>query len=235
MPVSRKKCPPGVICFENITLVFIIIVTLVVAYLIYANFTKFTKINLSHTSQTPANITINNKVSDTKYEQSYGQGQGYAQNYGLFGYFSRPNNGVPGDVLLNPYTPPLRDERAYGLPGRIPINISTNIGAVDTNYRQVGILTPIHSTPESKNSPYSKILPLMGRPVNTSRDYWQYYSMSDQNNSVKLPLIRNGKSCTNEYGCPKIYNGDNIYVEGYNQGFKVTTYDSDTIKYIPYL
>ena len=75
----------------------------------------------------------------------------------------------------------------------------------------------------------------MGRPVNTARDYWQYYSMSDQNNSVKLPLIRNGKSCTNEYGCPKIYKGDNIYVEGYNDAFKTTVYENDTIKYLPFV
>ena len=52
---------------------------------------------------------------------------------------------------------------------------------------------------------------------------------------MKLPVLKNGRSCTNEYGCDVLYNGDTIYVEGYKQAFKVTTYDNDTIKYIPYL
>jgi hypothetical protein len=75
----------------------------------------------------------------------------------------------------------------------------------------------------------------MGRPVNTSRDYWQYYTMSDQNNSIKLPILKNGKSATNEYGCPKIYSDDIVVVEGYNQGFRATLYDSDTVRYISFI
>jgi hypothetical protein len=113
-------------------------------------------------------------------------------------------------------------------PGRVPINISTNIGAVDTSYRQVGIMTPL-------NGNNSKILPLMGRPLFVNRDKWQYYTMSDQNNSIKLPVSRNGRSCTNEYGCDKIYNGDTVYVEGYKEAFKITIYDNDTIRYLPFL
>jgi hypothetical protein len=92
--------------------------------------------------------------------------------------------------------------------------------------RQTGILT-------SQNNK-GKILPLMGRPVFTNRDKWQYYTMSDQNNSVKLPISQNGKSCTNEYGCNRLYNGDTVYVEGLNQPFIITIYDNDTIQYLPF-
>ena len=139
--------------------------------------------------------------------------------------FTRPNygyNNLPGDVLMNPYAPPLRDERYL-------VNVPTNVGAVDTNYRQVGILTPL------QKSNASKILALMGRPLFVNRDKWQYYSMSDQNNSVKLPLRRNGRSCTSEYGCDKLYNGETLYVEGYDEGFRVTIYENEPIRYIPYL
>jgi len=72
----------------------------------------------------------------------------------------------------------------------------------------------------------------MGRPLFTNRDKWQYYTLSEPNN-IKLPVVKNGKSCTNEYGCDNLYNGDTIYVEGYNDAFKVTVYDNDTIRYIP--
>ena len=59
--------------------------------------------------------------------------------------------------------------------------------------------------------------------------------MSDKNNSVKLPISLKGKSCTNEYGCDCLYNGDSVYVEGYNDSFKVTMYDNDNPQYIPFL
>ena len=107
------------------------------------------------------------------------------------------------------------------------VNISTNIGAVDTQYRQLGIMTATNTK--------GKIIPLMGRPLFTNRDKWQYYTMSDQNNSMKLPVSRNGKSCTNEYGCDKLYNGDTVYIEGINEAYKITTYDNDTIKYLPFI
>jgi len=150
------------------------------------------------------------------------------------------------DVLLNPYTPPLRNDRylnsipqynisQYGIPpqygirpGFVPLNVSTNIGAVDTSYRQVGILTPLNSLDDTLTN---KILPLMGRPLFTNRDKWQFYTTTK--NNIKLPVSRNGKSGTSEYGCDNIYDGDTIHVKGYNSAFKATVYDNDTIRYIP--
>jgi hypothetical protein len=158
------------------------------------------------------------------------QNQNQNQNQEYPTSFIRPNyayNNIPGDVFLNPYMPPLRDERY--LVSSIPINISTNVGAVDTTYRQIGILTPLNGVIQGK------ILPLMGRPLFVNRNKWQYYTISDQNNSVKLPIVRGGRSCTNEYGCDQLYNADTVYVEGYNQAFKITIYDNDTIKYIPFI
>jgi len=179
-------------------------------YLMYAN------------NSSNKNIHNNQKIviEDHHQQQQPSLGLGY------FGIPNYPYNNYPRDVYLNPYSPPLKDER-YLVPQSIPINVSTNIGAVDTAYRQTGILTPLNGS--------SKILPLMGRPLFVNRNKWQYYTLSDQNNSVKLPIVKNGRSCTNEYGCDNLYNGDSVYVEGYNQAFKVTVYDNDTIKYIPFL
>ena len=114
-------------------------------------------------------------------------------------------------------------------PGTIPINISTNVGAVDTNYRQVGILNP------TNKSNKDNVLPLMGRPVFTNRDKWQYYTIGNQLNSVKLPIIVKGKSGLNEYGVDRLYNGDTIYIEGLNDVYRATIYDNDTIKYLPFI
>jgi hypothetical protein len=143
---------------------------------------------------------------------------------------SYPYNNLPeNDVLLNPYAAPLRDER-YFVPGyrnAVPINVSTT--AVDTAYRQLGILTPLNGS--SKDN----ILPLMGRPLFTRRSLWQYYTISNQHNNVKLPVSVKGKSGLNDNGVDEIYSDDTVYVEGYNEPFKVTKYENDTIKYLPFL
>jgi len=219
-----KKCPPGVICVENYSMFFFIICMVIIVYLVYNNIKGQT-------------ITVNNSpsekivVKDTRRENI-----GWGNWIGGF-IPSWPYTNLPSDPLLNPYAPPLRDERyfipGYNMrgvpPGAVPINISTNIGAVDTNYRQLGILTP--SNGSSKDS----IVPLMGRPLFTNRDKWQYYSTSNQHNNVKLPVSRAGRSCTNEYGCDKLYNGDTVYIEGANETYRVTMYDNDTIKYLPFV
>ena len=143
------------------------------------------------------------------------------------------------DVLRDPYEPPLSDDNPMLFPPpsqyRVPINISTNSGAVDTSYRQVGILTPHSSGHSSGKEPNNRIIPLMGRPLFVSRNKWQYYTMTDKTNSIKLPILYKGRSCTNEYGCDELVGGEHVYVEGYGEAFKVTKYDNDTIRYIPFL
>ena len=132
-------------------------------------------------------------------------------------------------VLLNPYTPPLKNNYYYHPPNildprgtpTIPINISTS--SLNTNYSQVGVLTRLNGD--------EMILPLMGRPLYSNRDKWQYYTLSERN--IKLPIVNKGKSCTCSIGCDTIYNGDTIYVEGYKDAFSSTIYDNNTMEYIP--
>ena len=59
--------------------------------------------------------------------------------------------------------------------------------------------------------------------------------MSDKNSHIKLPISQNGKSCTNEYGCDSLCNGDTVYIEGYNDAFKATIYENNAPRYIPYI
>ena len=196
-----KRCPPGVICIENVTIIIILLIT--VCIILYINL------------KNPTDQVV---IKENPFA-------------GLFPKPSYSFSNVSNDVLLNPYQAPLKDERLYpintvGDPRGIPINIPTQ--SVDTTYRQVGILTRLNSNGDI-------ILPLMGRPLFTNRDKWNYYTMTDKNNMIKLPITYKGKSCTNEYGADRIYNGDTVYVEGYNDAFKTTVYDNDVMRYIPYL
>ena len=219
-----KKCPPGVICVENITLCLLFIIILTLGFFIYSN--------------TKQNIIVNDRNNITIHDKNDSNN---GSSPGLFNRFlpSWPYSNMPKDVLLNPYDAPYRDER-YLVPElnyqssmvrAVPINMSTNIGSVPTGteYRQMGIITPLNGT--SKDN----ILPLMGRPLFTNRDKWQYYTISNQHNNVKLPISFKGKSALNDYGVDKIFNGDTFYVEGYNDAFKVTVYENDTIKYLPFV
>jgi len=189
-----RRCPPGVICIENMTFIFLII-AIPLAMIFYV------KHSYKHGYNIP-NIIIQ-KPSKMRL----------------------PSPPRPPSVLLNPYAPPLRDTTFFSSNRGIPINIRTQ--SFDTAYRQVGILTRINGV--------ETILPIMGRPLHANRNKWQYYTMSDQNNSVKLPINRNGRSCTNEYGCDCLFNGDSVYVEGYNDAFKVTMYDNAVQRYIPFI
>ena len=49
---------------------------------------------------------------------------------------------------------------------------------------------------------------------------------------IKLPITFKNKSCTSDQGCDNVYNGDTLYVEGYNDLFRVTVYDNNTMQLI---
>ena len=239
--VVVKKCPSGFFCFQNISIFLVVVSCIIIYYAVYKNKNK-------------ENINVNVDVNNTTPSGFFNW---LIPNY-PYNNLSYAN--LQQDVLLDPYAAPYRDERylTFGwpvlnqiaspivqtpivqtpivqtptiaqTPAVVPINVSTNIGAVDTTYRQVGIVTPLNQT--SKDN----ILPLMGRPLFTNRSKWQYYTISNQHNNVKLPISFKGRSALNDNGVDQIYNGDTIFVEGYNEAFGVTMYENDTIKYLPFV
>jgi len=132
-------------------------------------------------------------------------------------------------LLNDPLRPPLKDGNYFPMPESnkhgLPINIKTR--GADVPFRQLGILTRTNGD--------ETILPLMGRPLFSNRSKWKYYTTTDKQNSVKVPISKNGRSCTQEYGCDELTTGDVLYVEGYNDTFKATIYDNEHFNYIPYL
>ena len=153
-----KRCPPGVICIENITVIFILCTLILVGLYFYYSRSD----NQQILQQAP--VIIQKEVIERS---------------DFFPRFNAGFSNQPGNVLLNPYAAPLRSTGFFpntGDPRGIPINIKTR--GFDTSYRQVGILT--------RKNGKEKILALMGRPLFSNRNKWQYYSMTDKNNSIKL-------------------------------------------------
>ena len=216
------KCPPGVICIENMTVTLVFLSILTVVFLFY-----FINNNSNNTKNNDQNINYN---IDIKRENNNNSNPNISNLTGLFPRPSFSFSNINNDVLMNPYQPPVRDDRIFQMDytnssNKVPINIQTQ--SVDTNYRQIGILTRIGGK--------ETILPLMGKPLITNRDRWNFYTLSETNNMIKLPITFKNRRCMNEQGCDNIYNGDIVYVEGYNDAFKVTAYDNNVIRYLPYI
>mgnify|MGYP006112087355 CR=1 FL=1 len=206
-----KKCPPGIICIENFTFLFFGILVLSILIFMYI---KQSQSKNNTINNDPNNLSVYLKHNNSCHNNS-------CQNNAC-------QKASTTDVLLNPYSAPLRDDRLFNRQycgPKVPINVPTQ--SFDSNYRQIGILTRVNGG--------ETILPLMGRPLFSNRDKWNFYTLNDKNNMIKLPITFKNKSCTNSQGCDNVYNGDTVYVEGYSDIFRVTVYDNNVMEYIPYL
>jgi hypothetical protein len=196
-----RKCAPGVICIENMTLFVLVVIFILLATIFYNQCTM-------------------QKQHGKKRIQTR-----HVQQPNLVSIATRP------DTFNDPYAPPLKNDGLYShsdtrgvRPTHVPVNIETR--GVASSYSQIGILT--------NGGTENIILPLMGRRHMAGRDKWQYYTISNTGMvNTKLPVSVRGKSCTSEYGCDSIMNGDQIYVEGYNSTFNATIYENGTFNYIP--
>jgi hypothetical protein len=225
-----KKCIPGVFCIENMTLAVFFFLFVVLAYLYYV---FIVKVGGNHVSQmqSPQSIIMIQPPPVSDILPTRGISTRTAPN-----------------VILDPYGPPFRTDDMYfpndsadirGIPlpvisaGRgpsvargVPVNIETR--GLPTDYTQMGILT--------RGNGSDMILPLMGRRLVSGLDKWQYYTISNTGNmNTKLPISVKGRSCSGEYGCDCVNNGDVVYVEGYKDTFQVTLYENSRFNYIPYI
>lgn len=239
-----KKCIPGVICVENMTLFVLVLLLIGIMYFYYVYFVGsvyhrvYSHINATNSAKSWQSSFPTNMASSAVVLNPPTAVPAVYPNLGGSVSHSTPIN--------DPYSPPLTYDSSIfptargvssdirsrpivptGANGLVPINIRTN--SVETDYKQVGILT--------KNGHHENtILPLMGRSLRNGRDKWQYYSMSNSAGSIntKLPISVNGRSCTGEYGCDSISNGDTVYVEGYNDTFRATIYENGLLAYLPF-
>jgi len=125
------------------------------------------------------------------------------------------------DNFNDPYSPPLKNTLNVGI---MPISIRTQ--GYPLEYRQIGILT------KNEDEKHPLILPLMGR--NSGRNKFNYYTMSNTGSmNTRLPIKLKGRSCTSEIGCDEVYDGDEVFIEGYKAKFKATIYENNTFDYIP--
>ena len=194
-----KKCPPGVLCIENFTLFMLLLVCIGIVYFMrvhmLAQYHVLDKIKFNNIKEEQKQIIIDYPTIDK----------------------------INGNMLLDPNVPPLKKrvnyvdtkKRDYSDRG-VPINVRTRGNRLNS-YTQIGFLKGLVRT--------NLIYPLYGRPNDTSRDKWNYYTLNDT--GIKLPINKESRSCTGEYGCNELFDGDNVFV--------ATIYENEANRYIPYL
>ena len=200
-----KVCPNNMICFRETTLIILMIVLIFLVIFIYQSYSM---------SQFKS---MENKLVH--------------QDYTAF----IPQTSIEmvkkncDDTLFDAYAGPFKSDQINVRKGcdqpvlGMPVNIKTQ--SVDSDFRQIGLLTSTKTD--------ALILPLLGRPLITHRDSWQYYALSERN--LKLPVISKNKNCTTRLGCESLSDGCIVRVNGYSDDFKVSIYETNTLEYIPIL
>ena len=228
------SCPEGYFCTNNTVIVIIIVFVLIIAgmyiYFTYYNNPEFVpRPNPTNTNKKVLSENMNDE--GVQKEKIIVVQQPQIQPSEVQYLVDKEQ-----ERLVNPLLPP---ERSYVLtngggipfypPSKSSINITTRgfTGA----FQQIGLL--YKKDPSGENNSEGNILPLFGRPTNTNRDKWYYYTTSDKFHSLKIPLKIKGRLCNDEWGCNELYDDDTVQVGPYNGEFKVQIYGYDSPKYLP--
>ena len=78
-----------------------------------------------------------------------------------------------------------------------------------------------------------ELLPLFGRRVASRSDRFNYYTRTDTNNPIPLPINYKRRDCQDDVGCDELFDGDEIDIAPTNQKAKVTVYRFNGPTYIP--
>ena len=207
--IMGKKCLPGVICIENMTLFLLFVIAVILIYIFY-----------NTTGQKPTIVVLGNDLGKSRENNTM---------------MTPPENHMYDPDLVQTFPeirygsgPEIRPEIRQGPDIRPRPNVNIETRGTNQSYSQIGILTRPGINAETL------ILPLMGRRLDSGRNKMQYYTVSNTGNmNTKLPISKDGRSCTGEYGCDEVFNGDTVYVEGYADTFKATIYENSRFNYIP--
>ena len=107
-----------------------------------------------------------------------------------------------------------------GMVGSIPV-IATR--GLPEAYQSMGIVT----------TPSGELLPLYGRRVASRSDRFNYYTRTDTNNPIPLPINYKRRDCQDDVGCDELFDGEHIEIIPTKQKGTVTIYRFNGPSYIP--
>lgn len=211
MVLSRgisKTCPPGVFCITPGILVLLGIFVIALIFVI-------TQIN-----QMPASPLLYSQ------QQQQQQQQGQRQ---LPIHVTVANTG--GD---DRYSRPPRPQRFWDNGPEFPPR-----GALVASDGTYILNEPTRGLPEAYQSmgvlktDDGQLLPLFGRRTAYRTDRYNYYTRTDTNNPVPLPISYKRKDCQDDIGCDELMTGDQIKIQPTGQYANATLYKFDGPMYVP--
>ena len=151
---------------------------------------------------------------------------GAAAYFGIYRPMESPaqnssQNSGPKIYVVNAPPPPLPEERGF-LGIRSPVTMATRAGS--DRYQQIGILTGSGGSSGSA-APDRTILPLFGRELDSRRGKWNYFTRTDGNNPVQVPVRYRNRVCDDEMvGCEEVSSDDQVHVPSLGRSFAATVY-----------
>ena len=217
------KCPNGVICIDKLNIFFVILLAIVILYGVnkqmYMNVYKKQETMDTNKSDILQELIKSNSSLQEKQIQQDNQYRILEQGY-------------KKDLADLKSKQSQRQQSQQ----QTPINIPTR---GDTPpHKQKGILYK-GSINDSSSKPGdnsdSVILPLYGKRCYQRSQNWFYYTMSNNYNSMKIPITINGDDCTDDRGCKELNDGDTVTIPSYNGVFTCKMYKDEKLRYIPYI
>jgi len=227
LKAQKGGCPEGFVCTDNtVSLIILLFILIIASMFIYFKYYDKPVVQQIIVQQTPPQ-------QSQKIQEKMGGNPGgvVVEEVSQMQYLVNKEQ----ERLVNPLLPP---ERTYVLTngGGLPLIPSHNIVNMPSRgfsggFQQIGLLYKKDPSGDGNND--GNILPLFGRPTNTNRDKWYYYTSSDKFHSLKIPIKVKGRICNDEWGCNELYDDDTVEVGPYNGQFKVQIYGYDSPKYLP--
>lgn len=250
--MAKKKansCPKGTLCLSTETIcVFTVLVICALCVYIYYLHQQSTQTNTNDTTSQPSlpnqsnhlhendeqSLTHSQHTNDTPHQMPSTSQPHHSSSHATHltqqsSITQQPPNITTNIFQSSNYTdpvlqPPLRMSPSTTRVQLMPINIETR--GTTPEMQQVGTL---------RNKSNDTILALYGRPTYRGSSKWLYYTATDKFHSIKLPVEKNKRDCTSEYGCDELYEDDEVRVKGYGGVFLTSIYQLDAPRYIPYI
>lgn len=134
-----------------------------------------------------------------------------------------------GDDRYNRAPKPLRNwMNPVDLEGALPVFNAGTLPVIPTRglpeaYQSMGIVT----------TSSGELLPLYGRRVASRSDRFNYYTRTDTNNPIPLPIRYKKRDCQDDVGCDELFDGETVELTPTNQQGTVTVYRFNGPSYIP--
>jgi hypothetical protein len=239
------ECPPGNICFQQdrFAMGFIIVIGILL-YIYIRNsdrITRNTELQSQQTKLSTKIVSLENHIQGLKKQLGEIQSEDGKEFKKAKKeiiqditrkekereiYFRRLGDPMEEPRRTYPFTKDIYDN-VQEYQSKTATNIPTR--GLSSDFQPIGILTNI----DTKKTP--NILQLYGRAIYPASYRWQYYTNSDNFQSVKVQVVHKGRECMNDNGCEELYTGDVVRIPAYDMQFRVELYRLDKPAYIPHL